>query len=442
MEEKREQWGSRWGFILATMGSAVGLGNIWRFSFAMGSNGGSAFLIIYLLSVLILGFPVMLIEFSIGRRSQADAVQAFSKLAPKKPWFLAGGLGVLAAFLILSFYGVIGGWSLRYTFDYLTGGISGDPSDYFSGFIGSSFQPVAWQFLFMAISIGIVYIGIQKGIELTSKVMMPLLSILVIGLAAYSMTLGGTREALAFMFAPEWSAFTDPNIYLAAMGQAFFTLSLGMGIMLTYSSYLDPESSLPSSAAIIIVLDTLFAIISGLIIFPALFAFGLDPSEGAGLVFIVLPTIFEGLGGIGTIVGLIFFVLFSLAALSSAISLLEVSVAYFMRRFKLSRKTTTLLTGIAISLIGILSSLSQGAVEIEVMGESFLDFVDAFTGNLLLPLSALISVLFVTWSWTKEDILHHTDIKGKTWAEPLIFTAKFIAPVAILIVLAIGIVNW
>lgn len=442
MEQKREQWGSRWGFILATLGSAVGLGNIWRFSYAMGSGGGSAFLIIYLISVLLLGFPVMLIEFSIGRRSQADAVQAFKKLSPDKPWYIAGGLGVLAAFLILSFYGVIGGWSLRYTMEYITGGISGDSSEFFSNFIGSTFQPVLWQFIFMALTIGIVFIGVQKGIELTSKWMMPILSLMVIGLAIYSMTLGGTVEALNFMFRPEWAAFADPNIYLSAMGQAFFTLSLGMGIMLTYSSYLKPDERLTSSAAIIIVLDTAFAIISGLIIFPALFAFGLDPAEGAGLVFVVLPVIFEALGGIGTIVGLIFFILFTLAALSSAISLLEVSVAYFMRRLNMSRKVVTLLVGLVISLLGILSSLSQGAMEITLFGDSFLDFIDGFTGNILLLLSALITVLFVTWSWKKEDILKHTDTEGTAWGETFIFVSKYIAPAAILVVLIIGIINW
>ncbi|GAB2318783.1 sodium-dependent transporter [Alkalibacterium sp. s-m-22] len=442
MEQKREQWGSRWGFILASMGSAVGLGNIWRFSYAMGEGGGSAFLIIYLLSVLLLGFPVMLIEFSIGRRSQADAVQAFKKLAPKSPWFIAGGLGVLAAFLILSFYGVIGGWSLRYTFEYLTGGITGDSSEFFLGFIGSTVSPIVWQFIFMALTIGIVFFGIQKGIELSSKWMMPTLSVLVIILAAYSLTLGGTAEALNFMFRPEWSAFADPNIYLAAMGQAFFTLSLGMGIMLTYGSYLNPDVRLTSAAAIVIVMDTLFAIISGLIIFPALFAFGLDPAEGAGLVFIVLPNIFEALGGIGTIVGLVFFILLSLAALTSAISLLEVSVSYFMRRLNMSRKAVTLIVGLVISLLGVLSSLSQGAMEITIMGDSFLDFIDSFTGNLLLPLSALISVLFVGWTWKKEDILTHTDTSGTVWSELFIFTVKFIAPIAILVVLIIGILNW
>lgn len=442
MQQKREQWGSRWGFILAAMGSAVGLGNIWRFSYAMGEGGGSAFLIIYLLSVLVIGFPVMLIEFSIGRRTQTDAVDAFKKLAPKSGWLFAGGLGVLAAFLILSFYGVIGGWSLRYMMEYLTGGITGDPQDFFVGFISDPVSPVFWQFVFMALTVGIVFLGVQKGIELSSKVMMPVLSILLIGLAAYSLTLGGAEEAFAFMFQPDWDAFTNPSVYISAMGQAFFTLSLGMGAMLTYASYLDPEERLTSSAAIIIVLDTLFALVSGLVIFPALFAFGLDPAEGAGLVFMVLPNIFEALGGIGTLAGIVFFVLLSMAALSSAISLLEVAVAYFMRRFKASRKAVTLIVGSVIFLLGVPSSLSQGAMEITILGDSFLDFMDAFTGNLVLPLGGLIMVLFVGWTWTKKEILDHGDVSDQSWGPLYVLTAKFVAPVAILLVLIIGMMNW
>lgn len=442
MQQNREQWGSRWGFILAGMGSAVGLGNIWRFSYAMGDGGGSAFLIIYLLCVLLIGFPVMLIEFSIGRRAQTDAVAAFNKIAPKSGWVIAGGLGVVAAFLILSFYGVIGGWSLRYTFEYLTGGITGDSTEFFVGFIGDTFSPILWQFIFMALTVGIVYLGVQKGIELSSKWMMPTLSILLVILAVYSLSLGGASEALAFMFQPDWEAFTDPTVYLTAMGQAFFTLSLGMGAMLTYSSYLDPSERLTSSAAIIILLDTLFAIISGLVIFPALFAFGFDPAEGAGLVFMVLPNIFEALGGIGTLVGFAFFILLSMAALSSAISLLEVAVAYFMRKLSMSRQKVSLIVGGIIFLLGIPSSLSQGAVSITVFGDSFLDFIDAFTGNLLLPLGGLIMVLFVGWTWTTEDILHHGDLAESGLGPLYIFTAKFVAPAAILLVLVIGLINW
>ncbi|SFC12596.1 neurotransmitter:Na+ symporter, NSS family [Alkalibacterium subtropicum] len=442
MEQKREHWGSRWGFILATMGSAVGLGNIWRFSYAMGSNGGSAFLIIYLLSVILIGFPVMLIEFSIGRRGQDDAVQSFKKIAPNTYWYVAGGLGVLAAFLILSFYGIIGGWSLRYTFEYLAGGIAGDSQAFFLDFIAQPVAPIFWSLMFMGLTVVIVLLGVQKGIEKSSKWMMPILSLLVIGLAVYSLTLGGTAEAFAFMFQPEWSAFTDPDVYIAALGQAFFTLSLGMGIMLTYGSYLKPEERLTSSAAVIILLDTGFALVSGLMIFPALFAFGLDPTEGAGLVFIVLPVIFEALGGIGVFVGLLFFVLLSIAALSSSISLLEVSVAFLMDRVNMTRKGITLLLGTVIFLLGIPSSLSQGAMEITVLGSSFLDFMDLLTANVLLPSSALLSVLFVAWTWSKEDVFTHTDLDKSSMRNSFYGLSRFFAPVAITLVLGFGVFNW
>lgn len=442
MSKEREHWGSRWGFILAAMGSAVGLGNIWRFSYAMGEGGGSTFLVIYLLSVILIGFPVMMIEFAIGRRAQTDAIDAFKNLAPKSFWVVAGGMGVLAAFVILSFYGVIGGWSLKYIFSYLTGGISGNTETYFTEFVGTTIEPIGWQFLFMGITVAIVMLGVQKGIETSSKWMMPILSILLIVLAGYSLTLGGASEALTFMFHPDWSAFTNPSVYFAAVGQAFFTLSLGMGIMLTYGSYLSPKDKLTSSAAYIIILDTLFAIIAGLVVFPALFAFDLDPTQGAGLVFVVLPTIFEGISGIGLVVGVAFFILLALAALSSAISLLEVVVAYLIRRLGVSRKLATLGIGFVIFLVGIPSSLSQGAVTINVFGDSFLDFMDKFSGSLLLPLGGLIIAIYGTWSWKSDELLEHTDLKGVAWAPVFLFFAKFIAPLAILVILVFGMLNW
>lgn len=442
MKKEREQWGSRWGFILAAMGSAVGLGNIWRFSYAMGENGGSTFLIIYLLSVILIGFPVMMIEFAIGRRAQTDAIDAFRKLAPKSFWVVAGGMGVIAAFVILSFYGVIGGWSLKYIFSYLTGGISGDASQYFSGFVGSTFEPIGWQFLFMGITIAIVMLGVQKGIETSSKFMMPILSLILIALAIYSLTLGGASEAFSFMFHPDWSAFTNPEVYFAAVGQAFFTLSLGMGIMLTYGSYLSPKEKLTSSAFYIIILDTLFAIIAGLVIFPALFAFGLDPAEGPGLVFVVLPTIFEGISGIGIIVGVLFFILLALAALSSAISLLEVVVSYVIRRFTISRKVATITVGLIIFLVGVPSSLSQGAVDISILGDDFLTFMDKFTGSLLLPLGGLIIALYGSWSWKSEKLHQYTDLEGVSWAPVFVFFGKYVSPIAILIILVFGMLSW
>lgn len=442
MKQKREQWGSRWGFILAAMGSAVGLGNIWRFSYAMGEGGGSAFLIIYIISILLIGFPVMMVEFSIGRRTQSDAIEAFKKLAAGQPWIIAGILAVISPFIILSFYGVIGGWSLRYFFEYATGGITGEPDVFFGNFVGDTFSPILYQVVFMVLIIAIVYFGVQKGIEFASKWIMPVLSILLILLAGYSLTLGGTAEAMEFMFVPDWNAFTNPDVYITAMGQAFWTLSLGMGVMLTYSSYLDPEERLTSSAGVIIVLDTAFAIVCGLVIFPALFAFGLDPAEGAGLVFMVLPQIFEGLGGIGTVVGAAFFMLVVLSAVSSAMSLLEVVVSYVINKLNWSRNVTTLVIGAIVTLVGVPSSLSQGAMEITILGDSFLDFVDKLTNNIFLPLSGLLMVVYVAWTWKKEDFLKHSDIGQATWGPAFLFISKWLAPVGMAVVLVLSLINW
>lgn len=440
--DQREHWGSKWGFILAAMGSAVGLGNIWRFSYAMGEGGGAAFLIIYLVSVLLIGFPVMMIEFAIGSRAQTDAVGAFKKLAPGTPWKAVGALGVFAGFVILSFYGVIGGWSIRYFVEYLTGGIAGDTETFFEGFVSQGAAPIVYQFIFMAITIGIVYFGVQKGIEWSSKWIMPFLSVLLVLLAIYSLTLGGAAEAMEFMFRPEWGAFTDPDVYIGAIGQAFFTLSLGMGAMLTYASYLHPDERLTSSAGVIILLDTAFAIICGLVIFPALFSQGLDPAGGAGLVFVILPIVFQQLGTIGTIVGALFFVLVALSAVSSAISLLEVTVAFFINKFNWNRRLTTLVFGFIIALVGVPSSLSQGAVDITLFGDDFLSLMDKLTERLLLPLGGLLMVFFVAWRWKKEEILQYTDIKQAAWGPAFLFVSKWIVPIGMTIVLVFSLLGW
>lgn len=440
--EKREHWGSKWGFILAAMGSAVGLGNIWRFSYAMGSGGGAAFLIIYLVSVLLIGFPVMMVEFAIGSRAQTDAVGAFKKLAPGTAWKGVGVLGVIAGFVILSFYGVIGGWSIRYVVEYLTGGVAGDTEAFFGGFISQAGEPIIYQVIFMALTIGIVYFGVQKGIEWSSKWIMPFLSVLLVLLAIYSLTLGGAGEAMEFMFRPDWSSFTDPDVYVGAIGQAFFTLSLGMGAMLTYASYLHPDERLTSSAGVIILLDTAFAIVCGLVIFPALFAFGLNPAEGAGLVFVVLPVVFQQLGTVGTIVGAVFFLLVVLSAISSAISLLEVTVAFFINKFNWNRRLTTVVFGGIITLVGIPSSLSQGAMDITVFGDSFLDLMDKFTERLLLPLGGLLMVIFVAWTWGKDEILKYADINDAAWGPAFLFVTKWIVPVGMAIVLIFSLLGW
>ncbi|WNF36210.1 sodium-dependent transporter [Bacillaceae bacterium IKA-2] len=443
----REQWGSRLGFILAAMGSAVGLGNIWRFSYVTGENGGAAFLLIYLLCIILIGIPIVMAEFTIGRKAQSDVVGSFEELAPGKPWVLAGFMGVASAFIILSFYGVIAGWTLKYFFSYLTGGFNvvSDEQylDVFLGFISSPFEPLLWQFIFMALTIGIVYMGVKKGIETTNKILMPLLAILVIILAGYSLTLGGTQEALTFLFSPNWSVLADPDVYLAALGQAFFSLSLGMGALITYGSYLSKKESLPGAAVSVVTLDTVFALVAGLMIFPAVFAFGIQPDEGPGLVFITLPGIFDSMD-FGAVFGLVFFFLLAAAALSSAVSLLEVAVAYFIRRFNWTRQKATIIVGIIIFFIGIPSSLSQGPwSNITFFGNDILDSMDFLASNILLPVGGLIIALFMGWGWKKSDALESSDFGNTFIGNAWIFTLRFVAPIAILLVFltAVGIIK-
>ncbi|OIJ11584.1 sodium-dependent transporter [Anaerobacillus arseniciselenatis] len=446
-QNSREQWGSRLGFILASMGSAVGLGNIWRFSYVTGDNGGAAFLLIYLLCIIAIGIPVLMAEFTIGRRAQSDVVGSFSSVAPGKPWVIAGFLGVASAFIILSFYGVIAGWTVKYFTSYLTGGIStdGDGGTYevFVNFISSPIQPILWQFLFMALTIGVVFNGVKKGIETTNKILMPLLAILVIILAGYSLTLGGAGEAMAFLFSPDWSALKDPNVYLAALGQAFFSLSLGMGALITYGSYLSKKEKLPSAAVSVAGLDTVFALLAGLMIFPAVFAFGIAPDSGPGLVFITLPEIFNEMA-LGTLFGLLFFFLLAAAALSSAVSLLEVAVAYFMRRFNWSRQKAAIIVGGIIFFIGVPSSLSQGVwADITFFGNDILDSMDFIASNIFLPLGGLMIALFIGWGWKKSEALEASNFGDSPIGHAWIFVLRFIAPIAIFVIFltAVGVIK-
>jgi neurotransmitter:Na+ symporter, NSS family len=442
---EREQWTSRIGFMLAAMGSAVGLGNIWKFAYVTGENGGAAFLLIYLAFVAIIGIPILMAEFVIGRRSQSDVVGAFTKLAPGKPWVAAGYLGVASAFIILSFYSVVAGWVLKYFLGYLTGGLwsapEGDYGAYFGGFISSSAEPIIWHLIFMILTISIVLIGIKNGIEKANKILMPTLGILIVIMAIYSLTLGGAKEGLAFLFAPDWSALANPSIYIAALGQAFFSLSLGMGALITYGSYLSGKEKLPGAALGVATLDTGFAIVAGIMIFPAVFALGVDPAAGPGLIFITLPGIFAQIP-LGGIVGLAFFFLVAAAAVSSSVSLLEVSVAFFMRKFEWSRKFAAILIGGLIFLIGIPSSLGLGVwSNVKLIGDR--DILDSFAylSDIMLPLGGLLIALFVGWGWKKSDALQESDLGNSVLGKLWYFILKFVAPIAILLIFlsAIGV---
>ncbi|MFA1821376.1 sodium-dependent transporter [Virgibacillus oceani] len=441
--QAREQWGTRSGFILAAVGSAVGLGNIWRFPYITGEYGGASFLLVYVICILIIGIPTMIAEFSIGKRGQLDAVGSFAKTTRSKPWVIGGWLGVITSFLIVSFYAVIAGWVLYYLFSYLTGSIqqveAGGVEEYFGGFIGHNFLPVIWQIIVMAIIVGVLYFGVKKGIELSSKIFMPLLAVILVILAGYGLTLDGAGEGLSFLFVPDWSSLGDPSLYLAAIGQAFFTLSLGMGIMVTYGGYLskDTGNRLPGTATRIVLLDTLFAIVVGIVIFTAVFSIGMDTAQGPGLVFVVLPEVFNQMAAGGTFFAIFFFFLVFIAALSSAISLSEVSVSFAMRQVNMTRKKAVLIVGGLITLFGIPSALSQGGPlgDFLIAGLPFLDFVDVLTDSYFLPIGGLIVVLFVGWGWKAKEAFETADFKNPGLGKMWLFLIRYVAPIMIIIIL-------
>ncbi|ENH97670.1 sodium-dependent transporter [Gracilibacillus halophilus YIM-C55.5] len=444
---QRENWASRLGFMLAAMGSAVGLGNIWRFSYVAGENGGGAFLLLYILSVLVIGIPLLLVEVSIGRKAQQDIVGSYQKLAPKKPWYMFGYLGVISAFLILSFYSVVAGWAIYYWWGYLTGALFNRPEGgygaAFSTFTSQDYSPLLWHALFLGITMIIVLVGVKKGIEMANKVLMPILAIMMVALAVYSLTLPGAAEGMRFLFQPDWSVLENPSVYIAALGQAFFSLSLGVGTMMTYGSYLTKQHKLPSATAGIGIMDTLFAVISGIVIFPAVFAFGIEPSSGPPLVFITLPEIFHQMA-FGGVIGFVFFTALSLASISSSISLLEVPVAYLMRAAKMKRRSASLLVGVVIFFSGAAVSLGMGRwSDVTIIGNNnIMDSMDFLASNLFLPIGGLTMALFVGWYFTKQQALDASDLTN-TAIGPIWYTViKYIAPLLILLIFlnAIGIV--
>jgi NSS family neurotransmitter:Na+ symporter len=387
------QWGTRAGFTLASIGAAVGLGNIWRFAYVAGENGGGAFLVVYIVLVAAIGIPLVVAELAVGKRGAADAATAFEMLAPHSIWRHAGWLGVAAAALILSYYSVIAGWALRYFVASLTGALWAGASEgfggYFSRFIANASEPIYWQLAMMLASMLVVAGGIGRGIERVNLVLMPVLAAIVIALAAHALTLPGGGRGLSFLFAPEWGAVADPQVILAALGQAFFSIGVGMAVFVTYGSYMRHDFGVAASAVIIVLGDTMFAIMAGLAVFPAVFAFGGNPAAGPELAFITLPQVFLAMPG-GRLAGPVFFFLLSAAALTSMISLLEVPVAAAVHRLKVKRWSAVAALGPAIALAGVPSGLSYGLLRnTSVFGQPILDAVDHTVSNFLLPLSAL-----------------------------------------------------
>ena len=443
----RDSFGSSFGVLVALAGSAVGLGNLWRFPYLVGENGGAAFILIYLMFVCLLGIPVMLSEFIIGRRSQASVRSAYRILAPGKPWRIAGTLAVLCCILILSFYSVVGGWGIEYLlkairFDF-TIGRDGDLSTLFGEFTVSSWRPLVCHTIFLAASALIVIFGVKNGIEKFSKVMMPVLFVIMIGLAVRSLTLPGAGAGIDYLFKPDWSAVT-PNTFLAALGQAFFSLSLGSGMVITYGSYVARKENILSISTKTALADTLFALIAGCAIMPAVFAFGISPSEGPGLVFITLPHIFSQIP-LGGIVAILFFLALLLAALTSSISLLEVMVAFGMEEFHLKRKVSVTLSFIILWILGCLCSLSLGVLgNWKVFGKNIFDLFDFVSANILMLLGGLVAVVFAGWVLGRK-IVHDELNNGGTLHVPawlidiFLFLIRFLAPAAIA---AIAVFQW
>ncbi|PWV76659.1 sodium-dependent transporter [Halomonas sp. A11-A] len=438
------QWSSKMAFILAATGSAVGLGNIWRFSYMVGDSGGAAFVLVYLACVALVGLPILVAEWLIGRRGQENPINSMLDLARQSgrlpAWALVGASGVLAAFLILSFYSVIGGWSLSYTLSSVTGAFSGQDADaigaLFGGLLGSPGTLTLWHTAFMALVIFIVARGVTKGLEGAVRTMMPGLVLLLIVLVGYGMTTGHFGEALAFMFRPDWSAVTG-GVVLAAMGQAFFTLSLGMGIMMAYGSYLGEDVNLIGTARTVIILDTVIALLAGMAIFPIVFANGMSPADGPGLIFVNLPVAFGNMTG-GAILGLMFFLLLTFAALTSAISLLEPVVELVEERTPLSRVAATLTSGVAVWALGIAALMSFNVWgDFLIFGLNIFDLLDTFTSKVLLPLTGLGAILFVAWCLERQSVASELGLAGGTerlWH----LVARYVAPIGVIVVFVTG----
>ena len=446
--EERGQWGSRMGFILAAAGSAVGLGNIWKFPYITGENGGGLFVLIYLACIALVGLPVMVAEIMIGRMSKASPVGAYSHLSPKgaeiKVWQLVGWMGVAAGFLILAFYSVVGGWTMHYIVHALKGAFAGLDSEHAVSMFGelaeSAKLSVGWHIAFMCIVIGIVIGGVKKGIEVSAKVLMPALFVILLVLLFTAFKQPAFGEAFSFVFSPDSSKLT-PSSILEALGHSFFTLSLGMGSLVTYGSYMSKNDDIMSTSFSISILDTVVALSACMIMFPITFSVGIEAEAGPGLVFQSLPIAFGQMPG-GQILALVFFALLLFAAVTSAISMLEVVVATAVDLLGWKRKEATLLLGGVILVFGVGCALSVGGgLEFwtNIFGKSMFDSFDYITSNWLLPLGGLFIALFMGWRVERDVLKGELTVNGKTTAffSLWLFLIRFVVPLAILIIIAV-----
>ncbi len=449
---KRSHWGSRIGFILAAAGSAVGLGNIWKFPYVTGENGGGIFVLIYLACVLLVGLPVMIAEILIGRSTQNSPVGAFKSLAgARSPWVGMGWLSVLSAFVLLSFYSVVAGWSLHYTWLSISGQLAGLGPDNVASVFGSLHASAGanlfWHLIFMGLTVAVVFGGVSKGVERWSRILMPALLIMMLVLLVNSLTLDGFGKAFSFLFGFHQDKFTAAGA-LEALGQAFFSLSLGMGAMLTYGSYLRRQDDVVGASVTISALDTCIALVASLMLFPIIFSHGMEPAAGPGLVFISVPIALSQMPGT-TFLATVFFALLVFAALTSAISMLEVATSYFIDQRGWQRHRAAVTAGLAIAILGLPAALSGGTLVFgsgmeALLGKNWFDSLDYLVTNWMLPLGGLGMALFTAWRMDQrlrqEEFLSGSRLR--TFYRGWLFLLKYPVPVAILLVFfhAVGII--
>ena len=440
---QRENFSGRFGVLVAMAGSAIGLGNLWRFPYMVGTNGGAAFIFVYILFVFLLSLPILFSEFIVGRRSQTNAFGAIRILAPGSHWKWVGVLSIVTPMIIVSYYSVIGGWSIEYFFKSCTFGFTEyvtneELDNMFNAFISSRWAPLFGHTAFLALTAFVVMGGVKSGIERFGKVMMPILFVVVVLIAVRAMTLPGAVDGIRYLFKPDFSKI-DAGVCAAALGQSFYSLSLGCGTMITYASYVKKTENIVSSGVSIAVFDLLFALIACCAIMPAVFAFGLSPQEGPSLVFKTLPFIFSKMP-LGGIVAILFFFSLLVAALTSSISMFEVGVAYFVEEKKLSRLLSCVVVFLITWIIGVFCSLSFGPLSsLKILGNTIFDFFDKLSANWLMTLGSLFIVLFVGWKLSPSDIRDELTNGGQMASNNrlfpvILFFIRFIAPAAIAII--------
>ena len=441
---ERANFSSKLGVILATAGSAVGLGNVWRFPYMAGENGGAVFILIYVGCVLLLGIPCMISEFIVGRHGQANTARAYRKLAGGTPWAVIGYMGVLTGFLITGYYAVVAGWCLQYIWASLVGHLHGDPAyfqQYFADFSSHPVKPIFWTVIILGITYLIIEHGVRDGIERASKLLMPMLFLLLLIIVVAACMLPGAERGVQFLLKPDFSAINS-DVFLAALGQSFYSLSIAMGCICTYASYFSRQTNLTASAMQIGVIDSLVAILAGLMIFPAAFSVGVNPDSGPSLIFITLPNVFQQafaeMPAVGYIISLLFFLLLSLAALTSLMSLHEVSTAFLQEEMVITRKRAAVIVTVTTIIIGAFCSLSLGATDkFIILGRPLFDWFDFITGQIFLPVVGFLTCIFIGWfvphKIVRDEFTNWGTLRGR-YFHLFLFLVKYVCPVCILFI--------